>query len=569
MNERTLSPDAASVKLWLEAEVELGVTTVVDIVSFQSQWTANAIPKAVVQVALGRRTTDGLISPIHSMIDWLKKRRKVKIIADIRSIGLNGFQGNNYWPNRPFVIFEGYTVLSGYNYGEGATFTLELEHWVAALTYSSAISALSVPSNPAQFTFQSVIGLNPDSATGVKNSGHMTGNTRAAQFISTDTVESDFWGDGVKPFLISLTQEDSLVTTEASQLLGLADEIPPDSLSEAALKRFEPLETEGGYKFGQPTDMNLSEYEGDIQNVVDQIALTMGYEFFETLAGTTIWDKVIQYSSSFMMAVIPLIDRCLVVPFIPGLRSHYLEISASEYLPFSINRESVRDLRGVAIYGSRNVELGITQGELTGLTANTDVIGGYFQGNDSGQILFQQAPLWLATVNLSSAVRETSGAAGNPVPDCLDPVVESDTAGTTDSRFSDNLTLMRKYAQAVYSYEQLKGRTARLQGKLRFDISPGSNIKIETIGDKFIKGQDELAGSLYATVIAVRVSISVTDGQASTGFDLAYVRTEVENDQDSHSIDAHPIWNTPWLGAPLVQLTPGKVINENRPLRDR
>ena len=107
------------------------------------------------------------------------------------------------------------------------------------------------------------------------------------------------------------------------------------------------------------------------------------------------------------------------------------------------------------------------------------------------------------------------------------------------------------YARAVYIHQALRGRTGQLNGKLRFDIAPGSTVKIEGTSEPFLK-DDGLGYNLIGDVIRVTIAINAESAQASTAFQLGNVRTESENEDDLTSIDQHPLYTTKFLGAPLV-----------------
>jgi hypothetical protein len=107
------------------------------------------------------------------------------------------------------------------------------------------------------------------------------------------------------------------------------------------------------------------------------------------------------------------------------------------------------------------------------------------------------------------------------------------------------------YAHAAYVGRGLLGRNGSLFGKLRFDIAPGSNIIIKGSSEVFIEG-DQTAEQLYGTVVRVSFRMDASKGQAGTGFSFMHIRTEAENKDDKTSVEKHPLYETTFVGAPLI-----------------
>jgi hypothetical protein len=100
----------------------------------------------------------------------------------------------------------------------------------------------------------------------------------------------------------------------------------------------------------------------------------------------------------------------------------------------------------------------------------------------------------------------------------------------------------------------LKGRIGEVSGKLRFDIAPGSSVRVETGRAKNIPAaDDQLAQNMYATVMQVSYLVNAEAGQAGTAFTLAHVRTESENKADATSVEKPPMYKRAWRGAPMIK----------------
>ncbi len=552
-----------------------------DLVRFSARFPLNDIPKASLTIALGREANSGQASAIHEILDKLKTKRKVEVFLESRSLGkLLGIFDLSDLPDRPVRIFEGYTLGPGYTRtASSAEYTLELEHWLADLGYASAVSALSVPSNPAALTFNAIIANPAEVAGEVAKAGGYTGLTNAEEFLTQENLISDFWGHALQPYFRALTQLETLVDTDAAAKLGLdLDPLPAGNVpARNALDRFEPQMPDAAtlaagtvvsavagpigaaladkkYQFGVPLSFDTASYGGDSEIVAQQIMIAMGSETLEAMVGATIWDKLVLYASTFMFAVSPCIDRVLVIPFTPGLRKEYKTITAGEYDFIHLVGDSPRVLRGVGIYGGRGFEAGADPINGDGqLDYSQFTIGGYFQGAKTGQIKFLQCPMWMTDCTLYSESDDASGAGGLGRGDALNPgagPVPEDPAPA--EKAAANAKLMDKYAESVYVYEILKLHGGDMAGSLRLDIAPGSNLKIEGCGERFLGLSDKFGQSFWATVLQVDLFVDAEGQKAGTSFHLAHVRNELENKTDGFSLDRHPIWTTLWKGAPLL-----------------
>lgn len=539
--------------LWAEVEVAPGDVREFDVAQASARFPLNDVPKASLTVALGRRVDTNRAAEIHRVLNRLRVKRRVRVYCRAETIGVFGALGVSLWPRGRFLVFDGYTTGAGYQRAaDSAGYTLECEHWLADLGYASAVSAASSPANPADMTFNALTAGAAETAGGPARTGGYTGLTKAEEFVSAGTVASDLWGDALRPFFAALAAEETLAGTAAAAAIGLdLGPVPPGNAAAlAALDRFEP---KAPRRFGVPLRFDPAAYGGDLAVVAAQIANALGAETLEALSGTTVWDKLVQYAGAFLFAVVPLVDRCLVVPFMPGLRQPYKTVTAAEYGFVRLAGDMPRVLRGVGIYGGKGFEGG---GELAGDDAvdyDRYSVGGYFQGASTGQVLFKQAPMWMALPDLSAEVDRAAGGDGLPRGDALNPGAGRPPVGPRPKDKAEaNARLMNKYAEALYVYEVLKLRAGDLSGRLRFDIAPGSVLRIEGCGEKFLGVDDQFGEPLYATVLQTDFFLDAESQKAGTSFHLAHYRNELENTTPGFSAARHPLWAEPWAGAPLV-----------------
>ena len=550
------------IQLWVDlylVPVEGGPPEIVrlDVIRCAASFPLNDRPKCSLAIVLGRRADDvSSVSAIHRIVRKIRNKQKAYVYMKVDKLDVPpDLQGDN-WPADPFVVFEGETTGFGYQRtANSVEYVLNLEHWLGNLAYSSMISAISSPSNPAQLIFDSAVVSPSDTEEGVRDTAGFTGLSGAQVFITPETVADDLWGQGIQPWLISLTRfdtiVDALIGTEPGQNLG--DGTSGNAVARLALERIEPRPS-GVYTLGVPLDLDPAAYSGTMDLVAGQIEFDLGDQSLNALASSTMWDKLIQYTSTYMLALVPLVDKALVVPYMPGLRKAFATIRADEYEFGKITGDMPAILRGVGIFGGPDWEAG---GELPGdvpISFQDFGPGGYYQGASSGLILFKRAPTWMIPSGRSLGSDESSGAGGLVHSNAISAGIGNASLLVPPSQqAADSALLMDKYAQCLYIYEVLKARAGDISGKLRFDIAPGSTIKIESCGEQFLGVSDQLGEEIWAAVMQVDFVIDAEAPRCSTSFHVAHLRGRDENELEGTSIEAHPLWKTQWYGAPLIK----------------
>jgi hypothetical protein len=161
--------------------------------------------------------------------------------------------------------------------------------------------------------------------------------------------------------------------------------------------------------------------------------------------------------------------------------------------------------------------------------------------------------MWTTDIPLSINAASSSGGGGDIIGTSLvDGVGPLPLHPSPGDLSLQACSLMNAYAQVLYAYEVLKAREGDLSGKLRFDIAPGSSIKIEGCGEKFLGLSDDFGDAMFASVLQVDFIIDCETPRASTSFHIAHIRGSDENRLPGTSVERHPLWETVWDGAPLI-----------------
>lgn len=565
------------------ASSELDVTLEVDgvrfrVVHFGAVYSLNQIPRARCILEIGREAFSGnQVSKIHSQLSSLKRMKPCKIIFQ----GYGEYSPGLAWPDQETVIFEGYIMGAGFEKANGkAQYSVDIVHWLYDLDCTSTVSKYSHVSNDSQYTFQAIIPSRFGAGTGGDSKGSfMLFASDLGNVISVDTIEADFWGKALKQILVRLAESEHVqFSTKLEACLGELE--GENSRALAALARIE------GVGEGHETDLENSCYTPVLAltasdadknvptEVVDAISMAVGTELVSSLAGQTAWSKLLTYGSNFFFSVVPQAERALVVPIVCGLRDTYCKtISINDYDFVQMPAAIVRPLRAVGVWGRIENSTGLSgaggRGGIIGL-------GGCFAPEEAessdGVVRLVNPPAWLANVaSVAYDAGKTSGVKDEEAPStATTPLSMEDTVkrrgedmlgrffGHKDGKKTEDVCLTTKdmydrYAHAYYMLETLRGREGTIAGKLRFDIAPGSNVRIEVSGEQhFDDEQDDLAGVFVACVVSVSIDINAETGRAGTGFTLKHTRTDEENSSNLTSIAGHPLYTSSFTGAPLV-----------------
>jgi hypothetical protein len=546
---------------------EIGLIMEVDnvqyeLVQFSSDMCINAIPTAEVVIATGRQAVDGkTAATAHKHLGEITGNS----IAKVYFCPKGSWDSDNDWPKGPHLIFEGSVLNVGYSLVMGKVQLLvRLLHWLGEMNNSSAVSSYSHPSNPSDYTFDAILSSPFRAAAGPAKAAGL-GSTSAFNIITMEKIKADLWGNAIKPFFCGLGKIGTAdLTGELKTCFGI--EANDNSAALAALSRIEGVS-------GDACDLALSCYTPKLSlnetiseggaTVGDAILSAIMSDSIQSYASTTLWGKLVSYMATFGAAVVPQIDKALVVPFIPGIRTLYCKsIENCDYYHVNMAQPISQLLRGVVLMGSYEFSANSAP------TSNRNVatligLGGCYAPEDvtTGMIKFAAMPAWLRNVpfggHLPSKPIGLNGRRGfssstTPKEDKDDKLIANKDGKARDEIIRDTAALYDNYARYVYMVETLRGRFGSISGKLRFDIAPGSNVRIAGSAERFLQGEDTLAQDIIANVMRVSIGINAETSQAGTAFALSHIRTEAENSNDKFSIDSHPLYDDAFIGAPLL-----------------
>ncbi len=525
-----------SVKNALTLEVE-GVDEF-EVAQFSAAFAANEIPTAAVMLAIGRDARTNELAALHRSGRLLKQMTKAFVWFEPRGEYAPGVD----WPAGRRKIFEGYFTGFAYRKIAGKVHAVaNLAHWLAALGFSSALTRNGHVSNPSALNAAAVISSLANPGAG---RGHYISQLAPAELV-TARVETDLWA-GIKSVFCALSQIKTMPAGPDNSCTGTGDATVND-VAQYALGKIEGPSTGCAlpYTYGAPLKLNTL----GIDLVAEAVASAVSKEMIEGYAATSFWDKLVgQFCPMFGMAVVPMVDSAVVAADTPAYaKSYWREITTDTYDSYDMTRELHRPLRavGVAPTFAGQTRAGVAaQGEQLSLIGGCYVEDSVQPGD--GMVLYVPSPPWLELVQATpSHVLGTSGLGENAA---VRSATTTASVGRSDATQPDTVgtqvnELYRRYAQAVYVNQMLRGQGGSFSGKLRFDIAPLSIVRLRATSEKFIgAGQDDLAETLVGCVQRVTVSINAEAGLAGTTFQMSHTRTEAENKLPRTSVADHPLF---------------------------
>jgi hypothetical protein len=515
----------------------------------------NEVPKCTCLVAVGRDARDTQTkAKIHETGPQLSQMKKAKItFKPEKEWDPKGTQ----WEGRE-VIFDGYYVGLAWRKVSGKVqAVMHLIHWLIDLSHSSTLSKFSHPSNPTSLVAPAIM---PSLKTG-------EGGGDKVNYVSSligdeairDKVTTDLW-EGIKELLCAWTDEDRF-EPYCGESLGTGD-VKTNVRAKDALKRIQgpggacdlPYDPDMG---GFPLPLNTQ----GVPLVPEACARAITDQSMQSWAHLTFLDVIIGvFGPQFNMALVPQIEIATMIAHTPALDQIWKkEIKVEEYEAADLTGMISKPLAGVAVYGEYE---SMTAWESTEVGKGENIcIGGSFAEDaeqpGDGQWLVIKSPAWLRTVTSAGLYAGSSSGLTN------EEASQSSTAAIDGPKSKDETPgvilpklgkLYNEFAHTVFVANMLRGRGANVSSKLRFDIAPGSVVKLTQKAESFLEGTDEMATDMYGHVNRVTCNINAEASRASTSFQMSHLRTPKEFTDKRTSVSEHPLFGANvYRGAPLVK----------------
>jgi len=527
-----------------------------EVAQVVTSFARNEIPTASCLLAIGRSTKNlENRARIHETAPTLTSMLPCTI--EFHPRGFVDTEGTE-WPEGAKVIFDGY--FQGFSYQKlngRVQVVAQLIHWLSDLGATSAFSSVSHPRNPSSLVFSALAG----NARPTRGSGGSGLAATVAKYVGytviRDRVSEDLWS-AIKGFLCAIANHEGWDPVGGGGCL-FGHRMTTNDKAITALKRIEGEtddECSMPYQFGRALPL----FTGGLRQIPQGVADAFGNIPTANFANHTLWDILVGHlCPMYGMAVIPMVDRAIIVADTPGFQQNWTpEITPNEYNSVNYNPKIAKPLRGVALAVGVQSRTG---GSFTDRSPVAEDLGGCYLStapeDATGTIMVVPPPPWLISAAKAGIdfKKPPEQGTGNPMPTATSrDAVGSEPDEAPTSRFRDLNTIYSRYARKVYLDNNLRTRTGSTSGILRFDIAPGSHLKLLGDTEGFIGGEDELAATLFGDVSRVTVAINSEARQAATSYQLMHIRTEKENQEERTSVGTHMLFDDNVVtGAPLVE----------------
>lgn len=539
-----------------------GLAGIFAIMQYSDSFAKNEVPQATVTLGTGKQVNKSLFTQLGGGSLYLDPTslnaleggglKKAKVFLNM---GENDWEpgGDSKWDGGHKCIFEGYYAGVGYTRSKNTVqVTVSLVHRLIDLTFSSLYSRWTHPSSGASFSSPANVGL-----ACAKSSAGEAGkpNSNVGGVVKDKFREEDDFGKSIIESLKCLADSD-LFDGQCKRFADISEDESPNTAVKEVLDGMKSQV--GGYKppLGKP----------DFRN---SIAISIGRSFDSNL-GNTYWDFLVnKVCAAYLTSVIPFPSKdtspggsyAYIVPNMPGYKEPGKTLYLNDYTQFQQKSQLWKPLYAVIVNNNipniagANVGQGDTSPNCTGGAFPTTVT------NSTGQLLITSAPVFLRdlpSVNNAPAIRnvgDTTVAMNDPFGGTAEP---ADEEATQPAKVAEDVNdILGLYARTLYVSNAINGRLGSFTTKLRYDIAPGTILKLERGPENPFDTSPymKLPVTNIAQVSRVSNNINAESAIASTTFEVVHVRTEEENKDKSgmYSTDEHPFFEGKYNYESLVE----------------
>lgn len=527
----------------VEARVEIDGNNM-PLEDFSVYYTLNDVPKAGFKIALGRGMSGndkGKTSSAHGLLENVAPYTPVKIYTKL-STKPKEISDSGIKEGQDQLIFTGFLFTPSESKKRmGVSASLEFE----AVGYPSLLGGST----------QLVRGLVP----GVKlNSGGEGIGVRLG--LGKKGLSLSGINALIKDLPDKLDVNNAILDTMFTKIIEMTDAFADSAggganyAAEDALNRMiTPPGFTGGPLRSQRMLLHMEELKSYYRN------LALGTYYANTLWNTwyhgeaTLWSVLQQFMAGLMFKFAPAVEEDAIVPVTFGLGGEeWRAYEAKDYWTIRFTPQ----LRSSAFYAyttkaaimlpvmnhpmvQDKLPIGKTIGYYSLDVAKDSPLAGSSVGRTQ---LISNPPEYLFIQDPGAS---KSGPGAFPFPNMLDPSIEMEPVnhGKETDLWYDGATgnLM---AQAIVHDSVFAHRNCEISGRYRLDIAPGSLIRVDTIGERFVGKKETFYGH------ALRVVLHCDGNSLGTSVVLGSIRTQ--NEHDKYTTDVHPLYDQAWRGAMLV-----------------
>lgn len=502
------------------------------------RFTLNGIPEASFTIATGFKARDpSVLSNVHKYANNVGRQLSIQAYAIIQG----DYGGGLKWPNREFLLFDGYiTSVVEHSSGNASNIVIAATHWLSDLAASSAYTKWLHPSASDDLAVKAGVEM-PQITMGMNQApGEITYLGNSMIDVSAIDLKADLWTNVIKTLCLKFSH---MHTMDLYHTIIDGNVTNQEACNnDSALRALYRMDNA---KYIIPGVLSLAIPSDDIRRqVLDSIAMM----FLRGHYGNTLWHKILTCASKFMFSIVPTVQTATCAPVIPFLRDIWAAIYPDEYESFRSQADMPELIRGM-IGISDSIPFDDSRPVQLSKPVIYDLAQEGLDTFKNGSFMIMNLPGWCGGL-IGPTINVAPRDANNPSkPETAYNALEKDL----------EYSFSRKFVKTALLYYIFRQRTGTIQGKLRFDIAPGSTVCIVGSG-----AAAPTLGSthFYGLVTMVEVILDAQNlEQCNTSISVSNLHTLSEQRLQAFTIDKPPLYNDVWKGSPLINLPglPGAI----------
>jgi len=522
----------------------------------------NRIPEATFVLPVGIDVLTSKLSAAYAMVDEADSRMNITVYCQGSGDMYEGKDGTVSWPAEAKAIWHGYISSVGYaRTAASYSFTVTSAHWMVDLDKGTLALADMYPGGLDFFGFITSIG----GVTGAYGKIDAVGLINTAQASST----GDLWAEALEKILTTLMLPDGAGgSLKGDSVYKKFIEGSNCALSDVAAKASYNVHPGNRKAATVISSSGAGRHMHDKSNILvlgggnlplGDITNSVARDYLEYLAtvvlqsigSSSAWDKLVTLGQLGHFNIVSNVETAAAVPNMPVFPEsqvwrtlnpeHYLQVEGQSTFP--------RIVSGVVYRGGIKMTTGLNV-EDQELDVNAGAAAAYL-GVPDGHIIVRNAPQWL--VGDMSDKRTKEDISGKNAGNAATPR-SPNTAETKATR-----SVGCDYAHSAWAYEYYKFRAVQIASPIRFDICPGSCLRLRGLSTNQFAGGTE--SQLFGHVVDVTIVLDAEAKQAYSQFALSHIRSAA--DEASGLVpEKHPLYGNNWPGSPLVKLNESDLEQE-------
>lgn len=541
----------------VRARAVIGSDTV-SITSLDLTYELDRMPHATLTIPLGRQVNPealGGVAASEGVITNLLPFEPVKVYLTL--VAKDGRDapasaGHSGFPDGEFLAFTGYVSGIGESKESmGRAASLVVAAYGQPVTLSGSSQLITGMVEPAT------------SQTGAMPIVCKMGNEGAARIAINEALlkeapapMNDLWALGMKQLMKIMVKASDAWAKEANEVVD--NSFAAIGLNRINLNKALPA-----------APLSLLRYAVDPLGLASALHRTMTNVLYMNWAAyesqTNLWTALQGFREHFFFHFVPAVEEDAVAPITFALSGEpFVTLNPSEYYLLKTEiamGEGPESARYYSYMGS--VALTLEGGgwqpspwqkeDMVSKPLGFAYVRNMPKGT-KGRFHMHPAPAWLLPPGAPGSSSLNTGDGG--CPDASNPEASGgggETASGGSQAALENQFIESGLGDAVAGsvlYDNLfDHRSMTVAGRLRFDVAPGSLMRVNTVGEKFTGRKD----TLFGHVRSVRIEVGEVAGGGSyarTTFDVGHVRSDSEH--KDLTVEAHPLYQVGWRGGKLV-----------------